>query len=328
MNRERVLLLFDESRPYWTEELMELAGEDPAVAVALEKEGLLKGLQGGFCLTPEGREAFRRWAAESYLESLPGEEPGDPVMEGLKLQAALLFERGFRGFQGTKKVTVSPGLEYFPRVPRDELFSLSGGTIGWNLLEHPLVMKIVASFARDRDAEGEKLPDLERDVDALGLERVPWSPHILCINQCDYAYYWRSRSDTDRWGLLNTDRLFLNLVPDPQGFDLEAAASDMAAFSLFLLDNRHVYLPGCFDIDIQQQSSFSWWFWATRTEEEARELALRLAIPGRDLVTPAEPTDAWVISLESLGASGHKAASFYEFVDDLALPVTRKGPEV
>lgn len=328
MNRERVLLLFDESRPFWTEELMELAGEDPAVAAVLEKEGLLESLQGGFRLTSEGREAFRRWAAESYLESLPGEEPDDPVVEGLKLQAALLFEGGFRGFQGTKKVTLSPKLEYFPRIPRGELFSLSGDTIGWNLPEHPLVKEIVASFARDRDAEGEKLLDLERDIDALGLGRVPWSPHILCINQCDYAYYWRSRSETDRWGLLNTDRLFLNLVLDPQRFGLEAAASDIAAFSLFLLDNRQVYLPGCFDIDVHQQSCFSWWFWATRTEEEARELAQRLAVPGRDLVLPAEPADAWVISLEALSASDRKAESFYEFVDDLALPVTRKGPVV
>ena len=328
MNRERVLLLFDESRPYWTEELIELAGEDPAAAVSLEKEGLLKNLQGGFCLTARGREAFLRWAAESYLESLPGEEPGDPVMEGLKLKTALLFERGFKGFQGTKKVTLSPGLEYFPRVPTGEAFSLSGGAIAWGLLEHPGVVKMVSSFPRGRDAGGESLSELEGRVNGLGLERVPWSPHVLCLNQCDYAYYWRSRVETDRWGLLNTDRLFLNIVRDPQSFGLGEAALDMAAFSLFLLDNRHVYLPGCFDIDIQQQSSFSWWFWATRTEEEARELALRLAIPGRDLVTPAEPTDAWVISLEALGASGHKAESFYEFVDDLALPVTRKGPEV
>jgi len=51
MGMERVLLLFDESRPFWTEELIELAGEDPTAAVSLEKEGYLENLEGGFCLT-------------------------------------------------------------------------------------------------------------------------------------------------------------------------------------------------------------------------------------------------------------------------------------
>ena len=324
MGMERVLLLFDESRPFWTEELIELAGEDPTAAVSLEKEGYLENLEGGFCLTARGREAFLRWAAESYLESLPGGKPDDPGLEGLKLKTALLFERGFKGFQGTKKVTLSPGLEYFPRVPMVETFSLTGGAIAWDLLEHPGVVKMLSSFPRGRDSGGESLTELEGRVDGLGLERVTWSPHVLCLNQCDYAYYWRSRADTDRWGLLNTDRLFLNIVRDPRSFGLGEAASDITAFSLFLLDNRHVYLPGRFDIDVHQQNSFSWWFWATRTEEEARELARRLRHAGRGLVAPAEPADAWTISLEALGAVSRKADSFYEFVDDLAIPVTRE----
>jgi len=328
MGIERVLLLFDESRPFWTEELITLAGEDPAEAVSLKKEGYLEDLEGGFRLTEKGRKAFLRWAAESYLESLPGGKPADPELEGLKLKTALLFERGFKGFQGTKKVTPSPGLEYFPRVTREEAFSLSGEAIAWGLLEHPQVTKMVSSFPRGRAAEGESLAELEDRVDGLELERVAWSPHVLCLNQCDYAYYWRSRVETDRWGLLNTDRLFLNVVRDPRSFGLEEAASDITAFSLFLLDNRHVYLPGRFDIDVHQQSSFSWWFWATRTEEEARELAGRLRTAGRELVAPAEPADAWTISLEALGAVGRKADSFYEFVDDLAIPVTREGSGV
>ncbi|HAK40278.1 MAG TPA: hypothetical protein DCM24_00570 [Synergistaceae bacterium] len=97
---------------------------------------------------------------------------------------------------------------------------------------------------------------------------------------------------------------------------------------MFLLDNRHVYLPGCFDIDIHQQSTFTWWFWATRTQEEAMRLASRLGQAGRGLVSPAEPTDVWTISLEALEAYDRKAESFYEFVDDLALPVSRKGSVV
>jgi len=326
LSREKVLLLFDEERPFWTERLIGMAGEDPAVAVSLAREGLLKSLGRGFCLSEEGQIVFCRWAAESYLESLPGGEPGDLELEELKLETALLFERGFKGFQGTKRVIVSPRLEYFPGVPPAEIFSISEGSIQWRFFEHPLVAKLVSSFPRERSAEGESLQELERRVNSMDANRVHWSPHILCINQCDYAYYWRSRLETDRWGLLNADRLFLMLVRDPESFDLEKAALDMASFSLFLLVNRHVYLPGCFDIDVHQQSAFSWWFWATGTRKEAMDLASRLSQAGRGLIQPAEPADAWTISIEDLRVYGNRAESFYEFVDDLAIPVTRGGP--
>ncbi len=325
MSRERVLLLFDENRPFWTEKLMEMAGEDPSSAAILEQQGLLKSIGGGYCLTGSGRELFREWAAESYLETLPGGIPEDPALEGMKLETALLFERGFKGFQGTKQVIVSPKLEYFPDIPPAELFSVRDGSLRWGFHEHPEVKRLMSLFPRDRSSEGESLEELEKKALDSGIQRAPWSPDILCINQCDYAYYWRSRLDTDRWGLLNADRLVLKVVRDPVSFCLEEAAADISAFSLFLLTNRHIYLPGCFDIDVHQQSAFSWWFWATRTREEAILLASRLGQAGRDLILPAEPADAWAISIEDLVNYGKKAESFYEFVDDLAIPVTRGG---
>jgi len=325
VGKESVLLLFDEKRPFWNRKLVEMAGEDPSVLDDLAAEGLLERVEKGFCLTGTGRERFGKWAAESWLESNPGAVPDDPDLEGMKLETALLFERSFRGFQGTKKITVSPDMEIFPDVPPRDLFQLRGEDLQWHFDENPRVSMIREIFPRDREPGEEGLDKVEERVDGTGTGRVPWSPHLLCVNQCDYVYYWRSRVDTDRWGLLNTDRLFLKVIKDPGSFDLEEAAMDMALFSLFLLDNRHVYLPGCFDIDVHQQSAFTWWFWATETQEEARSLASRLGTLGRDLVSPAEPTDAWTISLEALNRYDRKADSFYEFVDDLAIPVTRGG---
>lgn len=326
MRLERVLLLFDENRPFWTERLVEMAGEDPLMLEKLEEKGFLKKAGGGFFATDEGRSKFREWATESWLEALPGGEPGDLPLESRKLETALLFERGFKGFQGTKQVIVSPKLEIFPDIPVTDLFSISNGSIQWLFGKNPLVSELVKSFPRDREQGSEDLRELERRVREGGMTRVPWSPHLLCINQCDYAYYWRNRVDTDRWGLLNADRLFLNVVCDPEHFTIADAARDVASFSLFLLDNRHVYLPGCFDIDTQQQSAFTWWFWATETQEEAKALAARLSSAGRNLVSPAEPTDAWTISIEALRDYDSKAESFYEFVDDLAISVTRGDP--
>ncbi|MDO9509600.1 MAG: hypothetical protein Q7I97_09750 [Thermovirgaceae bacterium] len=325
MSEERVLLLFDENRPFWTERLVEMAGEDPLLLEKLAGGGLLRRFGGGFCITEEGRGKFREWAAESYLEALPGGDPEDPVLEGMKLETALLFERGFTGFQGTKQVIVSPKLEIFPAIPPDELFSISGGSVQWSLMENPMVQKLVKAFPRDRTPGSDDLKILESMLSGGGVTRKRYFPHVLCINQCDYAYYWRSRVDTDRWGLLNADRMFLNIVRDPERFTLADAARDIAGFSLFLLDNRHVYLPGCFDIDTQQQSAFTWWFWATETQAGATALAACLRAAGRSLISPAEPTDAWTISIEALRAYDNKAESFYEFVDDLAISVTRGG---
>lgn len=325
MNGERVLLLFDESRPFWTGRLVEMAGEDPSVLEGLASEGLLQRTGEGFCLTGKGIGKFREWAAESWLDASPGGEPEDTLAEGMKLETALLFERGFKGFQGTKRVIVSPKLEVFPAIPPESLFSLKGDSISWSFRENQEISEMMKAFPRDREPGEEKLEELERRISGAKTPRSPWSPHLLCINQCDYVYYWRSRADTDRWGLLNADRLFLNVVPDPANFSLEEAAGDIAAFSLFLLGNRHVYLPGCFDIDVHQQSAFTWWFWATATQDEAHSLAARIGTLGRDLVSPAEPTDAWTISLEALNRYDRKAESFYEFVDDLAIPVTRGG---
>ena len=325
MSKESVLLLFDENRPFWNDKLVDMVGEDPTVLRDLAVEGLLTRVEEGYCLTGMGRDRFQKWAAESWLESVPGEVPPDPQLEGMKLETALLFERGFRGFQGTKQVTVSPKLEIFPDIPPEELFSMPEGKLKWRFEENPQVLRLKELFPREREPGEEGLPEVEERVDGVGAGRVLWSPHLLCVNQCDYVWYWRSRVDTDRWGLLNADRLFLRVLRDPGLFGLEEAARDMALFSLFLLDNRHVYLPGCFDIDVHQQSAFTWWFWCTGTRAEAEDLASRLGREGRNLVFPAEPTDAWTISLEDLRNYDRKAESFYEFVDDLAIPVTRGG---
>ncbi|HRX27323.1 MAG TPA: hypothetical protein P5219_10930, partial [Aminivibrio sp.] len=67
-----LLLLFDEENPCWTEKLVQLADEDPALLADIVRDGLAER-KGEICvLTGEGREAFRKEAAESYLSAEPG----------------------------------------------------------------------------------------------------------------------------------------------------------------------------------------------------------------------------------------------------------------
>lgn len=64
MSLEKVLLLFDRKRPFWTSELVQLAGEEPSTLPRLEQEGLLEKESDGFVLSEAGRERFRQWAGE------------------------------------------------------------------------------------------------------------------------------------------------------------------------------------------------------------------------------------------------------------------------
>lgn len=323
MSQEKVLLLFDEKRPFWTAGLVELAGEDPSVLAELERQGLLEPRFGGHILSETGRQRFREWAAESWLDASPGNCPGDMELEKKRLEAALRFDRGFKGFHGTKQVFIAPELPFFPNLQEDRLFNVTPGGIQWLFHSDPLVEELVELFPRKRQPALEDLETLEKWMREKNVPTGTFVPDLLCLNQCDYAYYWRHDVPTDRHGFLNKDRLFLRFLSEPDSTRPVSVLPDLARFSLFLLDNRQVFLPGCFDIDTHEQTAFTWWFWAVETRENAKSVFQNLRPLGDLLAAPAMPTDLWVVSLEDLRAYEGKAESFYEFVDEIAECLTR-----
>jgi hypothetical protein len=323
MSLEKVLLLFDGKRPFWTSELVQLAGEEPSTLHLLEQEGLLEKESDGFVLSEAGRERFRQWARESWLDAEPGGFPKDLELEKKRLETALRFDNGFRGFHGSKEIFITPELPFFPNLQEDRLYNVTPGGIQWLFPSDPLVEELVERFPRQRQPEETDLTALKEWKEQKNIPVGTFVPDLLCLNQCDYAYYWRHTVPTDRHGFLNKDRLFLRFLPDPVSLMPVGVLPDIARFSLFLLDNRQVYLPGCFDIDVHEQTTFTWWFWAVETRDEAKDLLQKLRPLGDLLAAPAAPTDLWVISLETLRAYDEKAESFYEFIDTVAECVTR-----
>jgi len=323
MSFEKVLLLFDRKHPFWTAELIDLAGEDQSALSHLEKEGLLEKKDDGYVLSEAGRERFRQWAEESWLDAEPGVPPEDTKLEKNRIETALRFDKGFKGFHGTKQIILTPEFRFFPNLQEDRLYKVTPGGIQWLFPSDPLVEELIDRFPRQRQPAETDLAALEEWIKDRNIPVGTFAPDLLCLNQCDYAYYWRHTVPTDLHGFLNKDRLFLRFLSDPDSFMPVDVLPDLARFSLFLLDNRQVYLPSCFDIDVHQQTAFTWWFWAVETKEDAKKVLHKLRPVGDLLAAPAAPTDLWVISLEELREYNEKAESFYEFVDAVAECVTR-----
>jgi hypothetical protein len=160
MSLEKVLLLFDGKRPFWTSELIQLAGEEPSTLHRLEQEGLLKKESDGFVLSEAGRERFRQWARESWLDAEPGGFPEDLKLERNRLETALRFDNGFRGFHGSKEIFITPELPFFPNLQEDRLYNVTPGGIQWLFPSDPLVEEMVERFPRQRQPE-------ETDLTAL-----------------------------------------------------------------------------------------------------------------------------------------------------------------
>lgn len=130
----------------------------------------------------------------------------------------------------------------------------------------------------------------------------------------------------DSLRLLNTDRLMIRLVKPfetGEGAFLRQTAGDLSTLRTFLEYARRFLLPGRFDTDTQEQSSVTWWVWATRTAEEASILQRWLAPVSGRLIGPSAPLDFWIFSLEALRMEPERHETFYELFESAAIAVAR-----
>ncbi len=323
MKEASLLLLFDENRPCWSARLVELAGEDPGGLKALEDMGLLlRAGKDGYVLSGIGKERFRELAKESFLEDLPGNPPIDPDKSLFALEALLRLDRGFHSPWGSKDARTNVELPYYPALPPasglDDLPSLE---------RHPLAVSFSAEFPRTPTPSGRPRADLLREW-AARTKAVEGRLHldILFLHRYDYTYYMDASSPADPFRLMNTDRLLIRLAePSENGRQafLEQAARDLSALRPFLEYARRFLLPGRFDTDTQEQSSVTWWVWATRTREESKRILQWLSPFAETLIGPSAPLDFWILSLEALEAEPHRHETFFELFESAGIPVAR-----
>jgi len=323
MDEASLLLLFDTDHPCWSAPLVELAGEDPAGLGILEERKLLEKVgPEAYVLTAAGRDRFTGLARECYLETAAGRPPADPAHSLFGLESILRLDQGFHSPWGSKDAKVDIALSYFPELPAagslDELEDLQG---------HPLVPSFAAEFPRiGAEAPRPSMEKLEAWVRQNGASRGNLSLDVLFLHRYDYAYYMDASAPGDSLRLLNTDRLMIRLA-EPFGIGEEAflkqATRDLSSLRPFLEYARRFLLPGRFDTDTQEQSSVTWWVWATRTETEALTLQRWLAPVSDRLIGPSAPLDFWIFSLEGLQAERERHETFYELFESAAIAVAR-----
>jgi len=323
MDEASLLLLFDANRPCWSAPLLELAGEDPAGLGILEERKLLERIgPEAYVLTEAGRERFTGLAGECYLETVAGNPPPDPARSLFCLESILRLDQGFSSPWGSKDAKADIALPYFPALPVagsfEELETLQG---------HPLALSFAAEFPRvGKEAPRPSAEKLEAWAEKNGASRGILPLDVLFLHRYDYAYYMDASAPGDSLRLLNTDRLMIRLA-EPFGVGEEAflkqVAGDLSSLRPFLEYARRFLLPGSFDTDTQEQSSVTWWVWATRTAEEASILQRWLAPVSGSLIGPSAPLDFWIFSLEGLQAERERHETFYELFESAAIAVAR-----
>ena len=323
MKETGLLLLFDTDRPCWSAPLLRLAGEDPGGLCVLEEMGLLeRSGSEGYVLTERGKTRFAELAGESFLEAAPGNPPPDPDRSLFSLETILRLDQGFHSPWGSKDPKANVALPYFPDLPAaadlEELQALEG---------HPLAVSFAAEFPRSKAETARFDPErLKKWVTENKAPEGRLSPDVLFLHRYDYAYYMDAAAPGDSLRLLNTDRLMIRIAePAEDGAEdfLREACRDLSSLRPFLEYARRFLLPGRFDTDTQEQSSVTWWIWATRTREEAERIGRWLEPVSGSLIGPSAPLDFWIVSLESLKEERTRHETFYELFECAAVPVAR-----
>ena len=327
MGKESVLLLFDTPHPCWNRENTALAGEDPEMLELLRREGLLREEGGVYALTESGKERFRSEAAECWLDAVPGDFSGDGALAARRHLLALLLNRAFVGRWGEKTFRPGAALPFLPPRCGAPLGHWTGAQFSWRYAQDAFLQEMDRRFPVPRG--GEDAPVCLEAVERWRVrEGVPWETlelDLLGLQRYDVDHYRRfAPHPHDRFGLLNTDRLYCLFSPDPfQEHFFDEIFFHVGRLHLFLKAQRQIFLPWRFDHDMEEQPSANWAFFVTETEAEARRGAELLAPVGASLLEGATPLDLWTLSLEALRAVKTPHETFWDLFAETAIAVGR-----
>lgn len=331
MDYETILLLFDRDHPCWDEETLVLIGEDCRGLKKLEDLGFLEADNGIYSLTEKGRQAFKKLCIEQFIDEEPATSPKSFQEKRQSLwrtRLQVLLDNSFTSRWGLKEFYPGKALKYVPPLRESQIFELKDNHIDWTYLCHESVVKIKEHFnltgLKAREATPPGIEEIKAWMEENEISRESFVVDLFFLSRYDFAYYMQfPKHPNDILGLVNADRFFFFRASPPFEDHIKDYIETIGKVHLFLMNQRHICLPGYYDLDLADQDSLSWVIWVTETEEEALRLADCVKPFGQSLIEPARPMDIWIISAEKLKEIREKQETLFDLFSLIAHPVAR-----
>lgn len=325
---ESCLLLFSHERPCWDEETLALAGEDPDALRRLEDVGELVRIASGYGLTPQGVRTRERVSRDLCV---PVDSAGEvPIDEGRarelleRNRVEQLLDRAFVTDWGIKELSVGETFPVVPCLPDDRYFVLEGGRARALWPDAQLVRSFLEAFphwgvsARPLSAPGQE--GLDRWAAENGAEAGSLTFDLVLRSRYDFDHYRGFKPvPSDRFGFLNADRLFVRKVWGRP----EDLLPWIGRLHIFLTEQRRIYLPGWFDIDMEEQENWVLLALVTDTEGQLEALTQTLRAWGHDLIDPANPL--WILgtSIERMRNRKEPKRTLYDWFQEETVRILR-----
>ncbi len=316
---EAIITRFDKDNPCWTSELLELAGEDIEFLPELVSNGALKFMDGIYSLTESGVKEFNRAKTELFIDGEPGYPASDAFKSVARTKLRLLLDNAHLQRWGIKDYHTNVSLPIYPKLSREEIFSLKDGKVKWRYSESTIWKKIEKDFPSalidDRRIDLVNPEMLAGWLEENSCEAGSFDIDLLYLCRYDFMQYKDfAGHPNDDMRLINTDR-FLFVFPGPT---IEDALENVGKLHIWLNGLRRMFIPGYVDRDTQEQDSVTWLVFTFETEREAIMLAEGLENIGEQLVKNANPCEVWTLSFEALEKSNEKRELIWELLPDIA----------
>lgn len=329
---EYSIMLYSPEFPCWDAETVAAVGDDPTVLDDLADAEAIAPLGGGWVLTPKGEALRQDLSAELGVPSSPVTEfltDEDEAHEALEHnRLCVLMDRAFKTQWGIKDVTYREHFPFVPSLRDNEYFAIEGDRARALWPDHPLIRAFKETFPYTGvAARGRPVPG-QRALDAWAA-RVNAPKGVLTVDfmlrsRYDFAYYQQFKPlPDDIFHFCNTDLLYVFKCPK----DLMDLLPLIGKLHIFTLLQRRIYVPGYYDIDMQEQEEWTMMCIVTDSEDELTTANDTLRSWGRDLIDPCCPMFIVGTSIERLRAQKAIKDTIYDWFAEETVHILRPDAE-
>lgn len=307
---ESLIMKFSQTHPCWTASLLERAGEDYKKIQVLEKKGLILSHDGFYWLSDLGRSAFSKISYELFIYETPGNIPDNPANSVIATELWLELERCNLQRWGIKRYLFRPQIPVRPALRRSKIFEIEDeNNVRWLYKNNLTVKKVM---------ENRKSPS-EILLEWLELPYDLFVPDVVFLAEYDFENYLDfKRPKNDEMKIANTDRFAFSTAQST-----EVQIEVIGKFHRWIIEQRFLRLPGCFDLDVHEQGSANWLIFLTEKQQTALTIQSELQKFGGSLTAPVNPMEIWTMSLEALRECPSQCEVIWDVLPKFAQPVCR-----